>query len=148
VPLGKGTVHLLPNEPGREQRIAFAVPLTLGGRELVFASTHLDHQTDDLRQRQAAKLTEAFASANTPVILAGDLNATPDSRPLALLTPKWAIATGDKLLTIPSVKPAKQIDYVLHRPAEAFKLVAVTVIDEPVASDHRPILAVLEPVAK
>jgi endonuclease/exonuclease/phosphatase family metal-dependent hydrolase len=145
VPLGKGTVHLLPNEPNREQRIAFDVPLTLDGREVTFVTTHLDHQRDDLRQMQAAKLNEVFADAKTPVILAGDLNATPDSRPFALLATKWEMATGDKLFTIPSAKPTKQIDYVLvHRTAAAFKIVEVKVIDEPVASDHRPILAVLE----
>ena len=144
VPFGKGTVHTLPGEPDREQRIAFAVPLKLDGHELTFATTHLHHQNDEFRQKQAAKLTAVFADAKTPVIVAGDLNANPDSKPLAVLTPTWAVATGDKLLTFPAGKPAKQIDYVLFRPAGVFKIVDVKVIDEPVASDHRPLLAVLE----
>jgi endonuclease/exonuclease/phosphatase family metal-dependent hydrolase len=144
VPLGKGVVHTLPGEPDREQRIAFAVPLTLDGREFTFATTHLHHQSDDFRQKQAAKLTEVFADIKTPVIVAGDLNANPDSKPLALLTPKWTITTGKDLFTFPATKPTKQIDYVLFRPQEALKVVAVTVIDEAVASDHRPLLAVLE----
>ncbi len=144
VPLGKGTVHTLPNEPDREQRIAFAVPLTLDEKEFTLATTHLDHQSDELRQKQAAKLNEVFADAKMPVILAGDLNATPDSKPLALLTAQWTVATADELFTFPAGKPTKQIDYVLFRPAGAFKIVETKVIDEPVASDHRPLLAVLE----
>ncbi|MEO2091424.1 MAG: endonuclease/exonuclease/phosphatase family protein, partial [Gemmataceae bacterium] len=83
------------------------------------------------------------AGVNTPVIVAGDLNANPYSKPLAVLTPQWTVATGDKLFTFPAGKPTKQIDYVLFRPAGAFKFVGVKVIDEPVASDHRPLLAVL-----
>lgn len=148
VPTGKGTVHTLPGEPDREQRIAFAVPLTLEGRELTFATTHLHHISDDFRQKQAAKLNEVFADAKTPVIVAGDLNANPDSKPLGILTPKWTVATGKDLFTYPSQKPLKQIDYVLFRPEAALKLIEVKVIDEAVASDHRPLLAVLEWVGK
>lgn len=143
VPLGPGAVHTLPGEPDREQRIAFAVPLTLAGRDLTFATTHLHHQNDSFRQRQAARLTEVFADSARPVILAGDLNANPDSKPLAILREGWAVAGGN-LLTFPAGKPAKQIDYVLYRPRAAFRMREVVVPDEPVASDHRPVLAVLE----
>lgn len=145
VPLGKGTIHTLPGEPDREQRIAFAVPLTLDGREITFATTHLHHQNDEFRQQQAAKLNEVFGESARPVILAGDLNATPDSKPLATLAAKWTVATtGPDLFTFPVEKPTKQIDYVLFRPGDTFRVVRATVIDESVASDHRPILAVLE----
>jgi endonuclease/exonuclease/phosphatase family metal-dependent hydrolase len=144
VPLGKGVVHTLPGEPDREQRIAFAVPLKLDGHEFTFATTHLHHQSDDFRQKQAAKLTEVFADSKTPVIVAGDLNADPGSKPLGILTPNWTVTTGEELFTFPAAKPTKQIDYVLFRPQEAFKVVGVKVIAEAVASDHRPLLAVLE----
>ena len=46
--------------------------------------------------------------------------------------------------TIPVREPARQIDYVLFRPAERWKVIETKVLDEPVASDHRPLLAVLE----
>jgi endonuclease/exonuclease/phosphatase family metal-dependent hydrolase len=78
------------------------------------------------------------------VILAGDLNAYPESPPLAELKPIWTISKGDALLTFPAGKPTRQIDYVLSTPAKAFTITSTRVIDEPVASDHRPILAVLE----
>jgi glycerophosphoryl diester phosphodiesterase len=111
-----------------------------------FVTTHLHHQEAALRERQAAKLNELFGAADRPVILAGDLNATPDSKAFGLLTGAWGVATaGPGLLTYPSAKPAKQIDYVLFRPAGAFRAAAAAVLDEPAASDHRPVLAVLEP---
>jgi endonuclease/exonuclease/phosphatase family metal-dependent hydrolase/pectate lyase len=144
VPLGRGTVHWLPGEPDRERRIAFAVPVTLFGRDLTFVTTHLHHQKDEFRQRQAAEMNAIFAGTDRPVLVAGDLNANPDSRPLDILMPRWAVATGPGRHTYPAGRPTKQIDYVLARPASRFASVELRVPDEPVASDHRPLLAVYE----
>ncbi len=145
-PIREFQVHKLPNEGDREQRIAIAAEVRIGdGPTLTFVSTHLDHNRDDLRQKQAANLDELFGKAKGPVILAGDLNATPESKPLAILSKNWKSAnTGKPLLTIPVTKPTRQIDYVLYRPADELRVVEARVLDEPVASDHRPLLAVLE----
>ena len=120
--------------------------VALDDHEFTFATTHLDHQNDATRQKQAATLNDALAADDRPVILAGDLNAIPDSKPLAILKAKWTVA-GKEVPTFPAAKPAKQIDYVLSRSA-ALRAVAVSVPDEPVASDHRPVLAVFEWVGK
>lgn len=143
-PTGMGEIHWLPGEPDRERRIAFAVPVTIDGLTFKFATTHLHHANESYRLRQAKMLNELFAKSTTPVILAGDLNAYPESPPLAELKPIWTISKGDALLTFPAGKPTRQIDYVLSTPAKAFTITSTRVIDEPVASDHRPILAVLE----
>jgi endonuclease/exonuclease/phosphatase family metal-dependent hydrolase len=45
---------------------------------------------------------------------------------------------------VPVGKPILQIDYVLFRPSGRWKAIDTQVIDEAIASDHRPILAVLE----
>lgn len=77
----------------------------------------------------------------------GDLNAAPGSAPIKALAKNWAFATepgGKGLLTIPSDVPKQQIDYVLFRPADKFKVVGASVIEQKVASDHRPVLAVIE----
>jgi endonuclease/exonuclease/phosphatase family metal-dependent hydrolase len=146
-PIREFQVHKLPNADGREQRIAVAAEVRIGddGPTLTFVSTHLDHERDDLRQKQAAKLDELFGKAKGQVIVAGDLNATPESKPLAILSKRWKSAnTGKPLLTIPVKKPTRQIDFVLHRPADTLRVIEARVLDEPVASDHRPLLAVLE----
>jgi endonuclease/exonuclease/phosphatase family metal-dependent hydrolase len=148
-PIREATVHPLPGMPGRETRIALEARLTIDGRDLSFVTTHLDHQLAAERERQVAKLNELFAAADRPVILAGDLNATPDSKAFAALAAKWADATaGRGLLTIPVEKPAEQIDHVLFRPAGRFRVAGAAVLGEPVASDHRPVLVVLEPRAE
>ncbi|HEY1189898.1 MAG TPA: endonuclease/exonuclease/phosphatase family protein, partial [Gemmata sp.] len=145
-PLGGTTVHPLPGGPNREKRIALEARLKVDGRDLSFVTTHLDHQLAGDREQQAAKLNELFAGADRPVLLVGDLNATRDSKAFAALAAKWADATAGKgLLTIPADRPKEQIDHVLFRPADRFRVRGAAVPDEPVASDHRPVLVVLEP---
>jgi endonuclease/exonuclease/phosphatase family metal-dependent hydrolase len=41
-------------------------------------------------------------------------------------------------------KPVRQIDYILVRPKERWKVVETRVLGEAVASDHRAIFAVIE----
>jgi endonuclease/exonuclease/phosphatase (EEP) superfamily protein YafD len=90
------------------------------------------------------------------MILAGDLNAEPDSRVIRELEKRWKLAGGgaklqaaadDRVLTFPSDRPRKWIDFVLARPAEHWQVAEVRVLEEPVASDHRPLLAVLRRLA-
>jgi endonuclease/exonuclease/phosphatase family metal-dependent hydrolase len=145
--IGEVKVHMLPGEPEREQRIAFAAEIALEekGSKLVFATTHLHHQNDEFRQKQAARIDEVFGMEPRMVFVAGDLNAPPDSKPLGVLAKNWKSADmGKPLLTFPVRKPARQIDYVLYRKTDRIRVVEVKVLDEALASDHRALLAVLE----
>ena len=140
--------HAFPNMPKREPRAAIdtAFELTDSGEALRFLATHLDITRPD-RLTAAARLNEIAASypASTPMILAGDLNDTPDSPVLELLRKQWTPASlGHVLLTIPVKEPARQIDYILFRPASRWRVIEVRVLEEFVASDHRAIFAVLE----
>ncbi len=47
-------------------------------------------------------------------------------------------------LSVSVSEPTKLIDFVLHRPANRWKVVEVKVLNEAVASVHRAIFAVLE----
>jgi endonuclease/exonuclease/phosphatase family metal-dependent hydrolase len=60
----------------------------------------------------------------------------------------WKNTADQPLPTIPVEKPARQIDYVLVRPANRWKVVETRVLDETVASDHRALLVVLEEAAR
>lgn len=117
-----------------------------------FVNTHFDYLEtigSKVARKGAAEVIETafFDGSNSlPAILTGDLNATPHSEPIELLQTKgWVTNTSDKnLLTVPSVKPKKQIDYVMVRPKQKWRIIDVKVIDEPLASDHLPILMTLE----
>jgi endonuclease/exonuclease/phosphatase family metal-dependent hydrolase len=129
-----------------EQRGLLIVELgTPSGEPIVFVSTHLDHRPpDDERMMSAHIINNRLSREERPIILAGDLNATGDSRVLARLSEKWQNASDEETATVPVGKPRRQIDYVLFRPANRWRVVEVSVLDERVASDHRPLLAVLE----
>jgi endonuclease/exonuclease/phosphatase family metal-dependent hydrolase len=161
-PIDTARNHRLPNVDAGEQRGVLAVRIKWPGpgSSLDFLATHFDHRRDE-RERIASaeainelagKLGESAKTADPKreplVILAGDLNATPESKPLAKLAEHWKNASERPQPTIPVDRPDRQIDYVLFRPAARWKVVSTTVLDEPTASDHRPILAVLELVSE
>jgi endonuclease/exonuclease/phosphatase family metal-dependent hydrolase len=114
--------------------------------DLIFFATHLDATRDDAKRLEAAaEINRRAAASERPALLAGDLNAVPGSAPMKKLAAEWSISSdGQNLPTIPARRPVRQLDYVLYRPAAAWKVIEVRVLDEPVASDHRPIFVVLE----
>ena len=130
-------VHALPHGPGREPRAAVAVTLAArdGLPELVFIGTHLCHQSTDDRVAQAKTINAAYPlDSKIVAILAGDLNARTGTPPMREFGCQWTD-------TMPK---RNKIDYVLFRPNDAWRVVEAKVISEPVASDHNPVLVVLE----
>jgi endonuclease/exonuclease/phosphatase family metal-dependent hydrolase len=135
-------------------------------RGFLFLCTHLDYrEPDDERMHSAKTINELVNRGDMPAILAGDLNAELGSAPMAEFLKEWRVAGTDvergkaeggrgnangtapaPLLTYPAHKPEKWIDYVLYRPGEQWEVVEVRVLEESVASDHRPLLAVLRRV--
>lgn len=144
-PLSDLQIHWLPGEPDRERRIVATCSVNLPGRPLLFGTTHLHHANVDFRLRQARAIGEAFDGRPETIILAGDLNAEPEHAPVAELLKTWTVVhSAEDLRTFPTVDPTKQIDYIFYRPSDRLHIVSAEVIDEAMASDHRPLLAVLE----
>jgi endonuclease/exonuclease/phosphatase family metal-dependent hydrolase len=139
--------HSLPSLGPGEKRGLLVVQLELpGGKPLQFLSTHFDHRPlEDERELSADAVNKIVGNVPTKLaILAGDLNAVPASKTLEIIQRTWAMANSQPLLTSPAVGPRRQIDYILLRPKDAWKVVEATVLDEKVASDHRPLLVTLE----
>jgi endonuclease/exonuclease/phosphatase family metal-dependent hydrolase len=150
-PLQDSRVHPLPAPPGVEPRVVLEAVVAMGddGSKVRFLVTHVDHKGDPThRAQQVARIRELFPAPGPdalPAILAGDLNATPESAVMKSLLADWTdSAAGLPFLTSPSNPPRVKIDYVLHRPAEAWRVVETRALQEPLASDHLPVLAVLE----
>lgn len=125
------TVHEVIVGVGEEQRPVSVVSVHLAG-----SPEERLHQVDSLRAH--------FADVGHPVILAGDFNSRPGDPVLERLGRDWAVAPKEgPRETFPSDAPDREIDFVLLRPAGAVEVLEHTVAAELVASDHRPILAVL-----
>ena len=139
-------IHALGARAGKEPRAALEANVVLkSGDTIRFIGTHLDHTRDETdRINQANRLIELFTDNSMPSILAGDLNARPDSETMKILYGEWTQSFKENIPTAPSVNPRGKIDYVLFRPANRWRVIETRVIDEQVASDHRPVLTVLE----
>ncbi len=147
MPILKSENVALPHSPGNEPRAALSVLVQLkSGDTIRFIGTHLEHQkasTD--RIDQVKKINAVFADSSYPSILAGDLNATPESQAIRILKEFWTdSAEANPAPTYSSEKPEKKIDYILYRPANRWEVIETQVICDTIASDHCAVLSVLK----
>ena len=154
-PIRRVSNHSLPSPAGGEARAVLvaqiAVPAGDDGEAITLLATHFHHTQDPMNRVASAEALEKMFPADpggaesVPMLLVGDLNATPESRPIALLQKLWSMADGSRLApTSPASAPRRKIDYVMYRPGGRWRVVESRVVEEMVASDHRPLLAVLE----
>ncbi len=146
-------IHPLPYTESTPQRTTYprgAIAVTIGtssGQRLRFISTHFQHNVPEDRVAEAKAINRLFAQDkdSAPTILSGDMNATPQSEPIKILLQKWTGAIEDPPApSAPATAPRSRIDYIFFRSADRFRLVSTKVIDEPLASDHRPVFAEFE----
>lgn len=142
-PIVSVTNERLPDgaEPRTALKVRVRSPET--DRELVIVGIHFYRDADE-RLAQADRLIESLADETRPVILAGDFNSTPDDDVIDRFAGEWDILSkGRDRLTFPSTDPQREIDYIMVRPARRFYALEHRVLDEPLASDHRPLVAEL-----
>jgi endonuclease/exonuclease/phosphatase family metal-dependent hydrolase len=139
LPTADGTV-------GEHRTLATAVIILPGGKKILFANTHLDAQRQDTnRFLQINKIVEVLKQENLPVVIAGDFNAVPGTRIINTLDKHFTrTCTTDCGFTIPVTNPIRIIDFIAFSQPNQFKVVEYRVIDEKYASDHLPVLTVLQ----
>ncbi len=129
---------------GNEPRIALLATARLPNDRLVtVANVHFDWVDDDrFRFAQAKALAEELHQLDRPFVLLGDFNDTPESRTIALFG-ELAIEAdkpADDSFTFSAQRPVQEIDFVMLDRRSDWRIDSVRVIDEPLASDHRPVL--------
>ncbi len=130
---------------GNEPRVALAVEVALNdGRIVTFICVHFDWVKDDgYRFQQASEVVERMKGIDTPWILLGDFNDTPDSRTLDLIrsigedVSKVETASA----TFPSDQPRREIDYIVAGPPGAWAFQTAQVIEDDLTSDHCAVIA-------
>ena len=142
VPLRLQTLPL----PGREE----ARTLILAEfADYIYCCTHMSLTEED--RMKSLELVKAFTSSSTkPLFLAGDMNDEPESGFIKKLQKDFQILSNPKQHTFPAPDPKETIDYIatLKQNAKGFAVISAKVINEPMASDHRPILVELRTAEK
>lgn len=132
--------------PGREEaRTLILAEFT----DYIYCCTHMSLTEED--RMKSLELVKAFTSSSTkPLFLAGDMNAEPESGFIKELQKDLQILSNPKQHTFPAPDPKETIDYIamLKQNAKGFAVISAKVINEPMASDHRPILVELRTAEK
>jgi endonuclease/exonuclease/phosphatase family metal-dependent hydrolase len=138
----------LPSTPRAEPRGYVTATVEVAGRRARVVATHLQHDSPAGRLAQARALAAEVAASPEPVVLLGDLNATPGAPELAPLTDPtgrggaglvdaWVVGGDGPGATFPSDAPRARIDHVLVAAELTVTAAAVVPTD---ASDHRPVV--------
>jgi endonuclease/exonuclease/phosphatase family metal-dependent hydrolase len=150
------TVVLTPGISRRsyERRILAPTEIVVeDDQRVLLIDAHLSSGvTDDARRLEQAEHLLRLVPASPPVIVAGDLNANPESAAIRRLAAggfvdTWEAAGTGPGHTIPANAPRRRIDYVMA--GSGVTVVEAAVLDDlgPAMaglSDHRPVLAVLD----
>ena len=122
--------------PGVEKRTLLVCEF----EQYVFACTHLDLDASN-RLASVPIILEEAKRWTKPFLICGDWNDKPTSELITQMKKNFTLLceTGAKGYSYPADNPTACIDYVATLGRTAMKLNS-TVINEPVASDHRPLL--------
>ena len=120
--------------PGDEPRVLLVVEL----QDYVMACTHLDLEKEP-RLASIPLIVEEAQRWQKPFLLAGDWNDTPDSELLQEMMKYFTILSGNDV-SYPADEPQECLDYVAVFKDKSVEVLESIVIDEPEASDHRPVV--------
>lgn len=129
---------------GGEPRVLAVITIEPArGKQITFANTHMDLKPET-RVLQARAIVDYLSDIQSPVIFCGDLNAKPGSDPVKIFDEHFTRSSIENGLTIPQINPRSEIDFIMFKPSNRFKILKHEVINEPYASDHLPVLVELE----
>lgn len=131
----------LPMPVKSENRSLAIVDVELpNGKKISLANTHLDLKEDN-KLAQAQFIADLVGQYTHPLILVGDLNAAPASKPIQLLEQKFERNTKKNGPTYPNVMAKNEIDYIMISKPTKFRWKSYRVVDESYPSDHLPLYA-------
>lgn len=132
--------------PGREEARAL---IMAEFEDYIYCCTHLSLTEED-RMKSLEIIKDFAINTKKPFFLAGDMNAEPESEFIKELQKSFQILSNPQQATFPAPKPEVTIDYIatLKQNANGFAAISTQVLNEPVASDHRPLLIELRTAEK
>ena len=146
---GYGVALLSREKPVAVQRFALAgreearTLLVVEFEQYIVASTHLSLTAED-RMASLSVIDSVAMAARKPIFIAGDWNATPDSEFGRKLGETMQYLTDTAACTFPADEPKTVIDYIVTPHKQTVEVLHREVINEPLASDHRPLRVVVK----
>lgn len=128
--------------PGKEPRILLVAEFN----QFYLGCTHWDMNAED-QATSADILKKEAEKQNKPFILAGDLNAQPESEVMQLMRENFNLINPKSL----NDKNKEVIDYILsYKQTDVlpYEIIHSWTIEEPTASDHNPVVAEIRFKAK
>ena len=118
--------------------------LVAESKEYVHCCTHLSRTEAD-RMPSLSLVKELAKGTRKPFLLAGDFNDEPASPFIQTLQQDFVTLSDLNSPTFPASDPENTIDYITayKKTARKLKVTSQRVANEPVASDHRPIVVEL-----
>ena len=112
--------------------------------EYYYCCTHLSLHEED-RVTSIGIIVDELSKLDKPVMIAGDFNAEPEEESMKMMAEEFAIFKKDAApYTFPADKPDIEIDYICllkSGKVAIFEVLEHSIIDAPVESDHRQIVA-------
>ena len=122
--------------PGKEPRVL----LICEYEDYCVANTHLALQESNRLQSLDIIVREA-KRWDKPFLIAGDWNATPDSKFIRELSRYFWLLNNTDAFTYPAEQPDRCIDYIaLYKGKKNVRVKKSYVVPEAIASDHRPVV--------
>ncbi len=132
------SVRRIPMPSSSEDRVLLVCEFA----DCVVACTHLTLVEKELTASADTILKEA-ARWNKPFIIMGDWNSIPTSSFVKLIKKSFTMLSDNTKYTFPADTPTKTIDYIAvykNNTAESATGSSFQVVEEPKASDHRPLV--------
>lgn len=128
--------------PGREERRAI---LITEFEKYIFACIHLSLTEED-RMASLEIIRSEAAKSTKPFYIAGDLNDTPGTIFMEEFQRDFKLLSDPREMTFPADNPDRTLDYIAvwKGSAPIYSIESHKVIDEPLASDHRPVMVELK----
>jgi endonuclease/exonuclease/phosphatase family metal-dependent hydrolase len=129
-------------EPEGEDRSAVEIDITMAGERVRFLTTHLAHENDAFRAHQAREMVawiDEGGGEETPMVILGDFNSRPGDEAMSQYEEAGFVYVRDS-----SGEILDEIDHIMVRPRERWRVVEADKPTQYTASDHDPVWATLE----
>ena len=129
-------------EPGGEDRSAVEIDITMAGEKVRFLTTHLAHENDEFAAHQAREMVawiDEGGGKEIPMVILGDFNSRPGDEAMSQYE-----EAGFVYVRNGSGEILDEIDHIMYRPMERWRVVEADKPTGYAASDHDPVWAIME----